>query len=158
MKNTVSEQLQLIFSNSSLREANITQYEVEVDLSINNKEQSHFLNKQEILVPVEKIITIVFQNPILPCANMVSISHQNNRVKYQLSIFLTFNEWPHDQPLRQFVPLLVSNLEQTDINLEVEGRDLHGFYLLATIEVPAKFTIQQRINALSRQLAECLKC
>lgn len=146
MKDTPIKQL---YPNSIVQEISAPNYEIELNFTGNNKEQSRFLNQHENVLKQDQTITFIFDNELLPFANMVLITHVNNAIEYQVSLVLSRRRWKEIDPLYKFVPKLISRCKEQGHLLELEDEDDHFCYLLLTKRVKATMTLESRINEIS---------
>lgn len=156
MKYSISEQLRNLCPNSIVQEIHQPFYEVELDFSNKEKEQEDFFNKSEDLLSNGEIITFIFTNTILPRANMASITHYDNEVKYYLSLTFYHNNWEQKVTLKKFIPDLLNECNRKGILASVEGEDDYGYYLLIKAVQKPDTTIARRLNSLSADITNII--
>lgn len=157
MNYPTSKQLQQICPNSVVQEIHIPNYEIEFNFINNNNEQERFMQQHESELVADEIITIMFDNVILPTANMLSISPAKEHIEYKLSMTYWFHDWQNKQPLHQFILSLLQSSKHNRVDLQLEGSDREGYYLFANFRVRPELTLAKRIKQLNEQLESVIK-
>lgn len=156
MNYPTSKQLKTICSNSVVQEIDLPNYEIELDFTDNCQELNAFTANHESELQLNEVITFIFDNKVLPQANMLSISPGKSSIKYELSITFWYRNWQESKPIHSFILSLINYCNRHAIDLALEAEDKNGYYLLLSVTDNLSMTIEERIKKLNEVLINAI--
>lgn len=128
-------------------------YYFELELSLDPISQQDFLAQKEVDFPEATNISAMLMNFEYPNADFIEVEKINNQMNYCFYITICREHWLHKTSLYTFIPEFIYSLNKAHLSTRLELEEEYGCYLKTKLQVPATNTLQARIKAMSRKIA-----